>query len=244
MIKFQLYKTANSYQCHFSEISTFVVSISHYMRAYFNYQALEQGQDFTIPDDASFLSCTQVEVTDDDGNLVNVLYARIGCMERETFTSTKLQLHYYTDDQCSEPYEDGLTDQQHARKGYFVRPDNKYAQNYNNDNMDDIYVVDTSVSFQVPFYKCQACAATVSGTFNKRNHNWYDDDYISQHGQKQYNNGDDAYQNERDDDNYNNNNRHLVTMPEYLHEYVREQRELAASQWVRTKKKNDDALNK
>lgn len=56
MIKFQLFDTAQSYQCHFAEISTFVVSISHYMRAYFNYQALEQGENFKLPSDAAFLN--------------------------------------------------------------------------------------------------------------------------------------------------------------------------------------------
>ena len=56
MIKFQLFDTAQSYQCHFAEISTFVVSIAHYMRAYFNYQALVYGKEFTLPDDAAFLN--------------------------------------------------------------------------------------------------------------------------------------------------------------------------------------------
>lgn len=56
MIKFELFDTAQSYQCHFAEISTFVVSIAHYMRAYFNYQALELGKDFQLPEDAAFLN--------------------------------------------------------------------------------------------------------------------------------------------------------------------------------------------
>jgi hypothetical protein len=56
MIKFQLFDTENSYQCHFAEISTFVVSIAHYMRAYFNYQALTYGKDYVLPDDAAFLN--------------------------------------------------------------------------------------------------------------------------------------------------------------------------------------------
>ncbi len=56
MIKFQLFDSAASYQCHFAEISTFVVSISHYMLAYFNYEALTQGTDFTLPDDAAYLN--------------------------------------------------------------------------------------------------------------------------------------------------------------------------------------------
>ena len=56
MIKFQLFDSENSYQCHFSEIATFVVSIAHYMRAYFNYQALLYGQDFELPGDAGYLN--------------------------------------------------------------------------------------------------------------------------------------------------------------------------------------------
>ena len=56
MIKFQLFDSAQSYQCHFAEIATFVVSIAHYMRAYFNHQALAQGKEFQLPDDAAFLN--------------------------------------------------------------------------------------------------------------------------------------------------------------------------------------------
>ena len=56
MIKFQLFDSAQSYQCHFAEISTFVVSIAHYMRAYFNYLALTEGQDFQLPEDAAYLN--------------------------------------------------------------------------------------------------------------------------------------------------------------------------------------------
>ena len=56
MIKFQLFDTTQSYQCHFGEISTFVVSIAHYMRAYFNYQALTEGRDFELPRDVGYLN--------------------------------------------------------------------------------------------------------------------------------------------------------------------------------------------
>jgi hypothetical protein len=56
MIKFQLFDSENSYQCHFSEIATFVVSIAHYMRAYFNYQALLRGTYFELPGDAAYLN--------------------------------------------------------------------------------------------------------------------------------------------------------------------------------------------
>jgi len=56
MIKFQLFDSSEGHQCRFGEIATFVVSISHYMRAYFNYQALSYGSDFKLPDDAAYLN--------------------------------------------------------------------------------------------------------------------------------------------------------------------------------------------
>jgi hypothetical protein len=62
MIKFQLYDMERSYQCHFAEISTFVVSIAHFMRAYFNYQALTLGQDFRLPADAAYLNVSMVNI--------------------------------------------------------------------------------------------------------------------------------------------------------------------------------------
>jgi hypothetical protein len=63
MIKFQLFDTERSYQCHFAEISTFVVSVAHFMRAYFNYQALSQGKNFRLPDDAAYLNVSTVHQT-------------------------------------------------------------------------------------------------------------------------------------------------------------------------------------
>ena len=62
MIKFQLFDSENSYQCHFSEIATFVVSIAHYMRAYFNYQALLNGRDFELPADAGYLNVSFLDL--------------------------------------------------------------------------------------------------------------------------------------------------------------------------------------
>ena len=56
MIKLQFFDTQNSYQCHFGEIGTFVVSIAHYMRAYFNHQALVMGKEFSLPGDAGYLN--------------------------------------------------------------------------------------------------------------------------------------------------------------------------------------------
>jgi hypothetical protein len=64
MIKFQLFDSENSYQCHFSEIATFVVSIAHYMRAYFNYQALQHGKEFELPGDAGYLNVRRALFSD------------------------------------------------------------------------------------------------------------------------------------------------------------------------------------
>jgi hypothetical protein len=104
------------------------------------------------------------------------LYAKIGCMERETFTSTKLALHLYTDSQCSQSYDDGESSRRHSTKGYEING----------------YTFSTRVSFRPPFYTCQTCKPEmVSDTFNKAAGIWYDDDYISEHGQRQGNNNDD-----------------------------------------------------
>jgi hypothetical protein len=102
------------------------------------------------------------------------LYAKIGCVDRETFTSTKLQLHVYTDNQCSQPYDDGQTSRRHATKGYDING----------------YIFPTRVSFRPPFYTCDSCTPDeISDTFNKANGNWYDDYYISQNGNKKNGNG-------------------------------------------------------
>jgi len=108
------------------------------------------------------------------------IYAKIGCMERETFTSTKLQLILYTDNQCSQPYEDSQTAKKRAHRGYELNGE----------------LVSSKVSFKPDFYSCLSCTPdAISNTFNKRNSNWYDDDYISEHGNKNNEeNGDDDYQ--------------------------------------------------
>lgn len=56
MIKFELFEGQNNYQCHFKNLGAFVVSISHFMRAYFNQQALLNGNDFKLPGDAGYLN--------------------------------------------------------------------------------------------------------------------------------------------------------------------------------------------
>lgn len=118
------------------------------------------------------------------------LYAKVGCMERETFTSTKLQLHLYTDAQCSQPYDDGQTPKERSRLGYTVGD----------------YTVSTKVSFRPPFYSCLTCAPDmISGTFSKKNGNWYDDDYISTYGSKN-NYANNNNKNQQQNNKNNNNN--------------------------------------
>ena len=56
MIKFQFFEKSSSLNCHFKNLGTFVVSIAHYMRAYFNYEALTHGEDFALPGDVGFLN--------------------------------------------------------------------------------------------------------------------------------------------------------------------------------------------
>jgi len=182
MIKYTFFNAANRNQCHFNEIGTFIVSIAHYMRAYFNYEALVSGQNFQLPSDAGYLNCVQLSETVDTDT---PLYAKIGCQDRETFTSTKLALKIYTDAQCSEQYDDGKTTRFHSNKGYVVNGK----------------LLSSKVSFKPPFYNCKACdPGQVSDTFNKLKVSWYDDDYINEYGEKQ------GYDDDGDDDNGQQNN--------------------------------------
>lgn len=104
-------------------------------------------------------------------------------MDRETYTSTKLQLHVYKDAQCSQRYDDGRTPREHATRGYLIGDD----------------VLSTKVSFRPPFYSCMTCAPdAVSTTFNKKSGNWYDDDFINYINRKQNN------ANEKNENNENN----------------------------------------
>lgn len=108
-------------------------------------------------------------------------------MERETFTSTKLALHVYTDAQCSNPYEDGFSSRQHVKSGYNI----------------DGYYFNTKVSFRPPFYTCQTCAiSSLSSSFTKSNTYWYDDDYIATNGQRRNYGDDDGNDDDGDDDQY------------------------------------------
>ena len=62
MIKFQFFEKSSSLNCHFKNLGTFVVSIAHYMRAYFNQQALIHGNNFHLPGDVGFLNVSSYEV--------------------------------------------------------------------------------------------------------------------------------------------------------------------------------------
>jgi hypothetical protein len=154
MIKFELFESSNNLQCHTNNLGTFVVSISHYMRAYFNYQALIRGQDFKLPSDAGYLNCVLLQQT---AYSDTKLYAKIGCLERDTYTSTKLSVHVYTDKQCSTPYDDG----QSSSGGYNING----------------YHFSSKVSFRPPFYSCHTCKPSeIASSFSRKKTYWYDDD--------------------------------------------------------------------
>jgi hypothetical protein len=157
MIKYELFDASNNFQCHANKLGTFVVSISHYMRAYFNYQALLQGQNFKLPSDAGYLNCVMLQQT---AYSDVKLYAKIGCQERDTYTSTKLKVHVYTDKQCSEPYT-GSSSSVSSDKGYDING----------------YYFSSKVSFRPPFYSCMSCKPnSIASSFSKRKTYWYDDD--------------------------------------------------------------------
>jgi len=161
MIKFEMFESTNNFQCHTNNLGTFVVSISHYMRAYFNYQALILGQDFKLPSDAGYLNCVLLQQT---AYSDVKLYAKIGCLERDTYTSTKLRVHVYTDNQCSTAYDDGQSESRNNRKGYDING----------------YYFSSKVSFRPPFYSCMTCKPSeISSSFSKRKTFWYDDDAAS-----------------------------------------------------------------
>jgi hypothetical protein len=231
MIKFEMFETENSYQCHFSQIGVFVVSIAHYMRAYFNHLALEQGKDFSIPSDAGYLNCILISSGNNNNNnngesdntmeTAKPLYAKIGCMERETFTSTKLQLHVYTDSQCSVPYDDGQTGRYHASRGYLL-------ENARNEQ----FLFPTKVQFRPPFYTCQSCTVDqISETFNKKSGSWYDDDYISQNGQKANNNNsnNNGNANEENDDAANDDQAQQNADDQAADDYYRDDTYMSAN---------------
>lgn len=167
MIKFELFESSNNFQCHANNLGTFVVSISHYMRAYFNYQALVRGEDFKLPSDAGYLNCVLLQQT---AYSDTKLYAKIGCLERDTYTSTKLSVQVYTDKQCTTAYDDGQSSDNRSKRGYDING----------------YYFSSKVSFRPPFYSCLTCKPSeVSSSFSKQKTYWYDDDAASS-GQQIY----------------------------------------------------------
>lgn len=130
------------------------------------------------------------EEEDEEEKEQAILYAKVGCLSKETMTSTAFQLHVFTDDKCTEPYDDGQTAQQHARSGYQIDLDSYYAANLEDDDAikytnypKNTLKFSTKVSFKPSFYKCQTCKPSqISNTFNKFAGNFYDDDFISRYG--------------------------------------------------------------
>jgi len=178
LIKFQLFENSNSYKCHFRQLGTFVVSIAHFMRAYFNYQALTKGNEFSLPSDAAYLNCVLIQATQ---YLDQQLYAKVGCLSDETVTSTRFSLHVFTDNKCSQPIDDSYK----IKNGYLLGE----------------FEFSNRVSFRPPFYSCLSCKPEkISDTFHKDN-NWYDDYLINvQGGNKVY-----AYDDDSNNDNSNIN---------------------------------------
>ena len=132
------------------------------------------------------------------------LYAKIGCLERDTYTSTKLRLHLYTDNQCSAAYDDGQTTSEHVKKGYLV--DGDYFS--------------TKVSFRPPFYKCKQChVSSISDTFTKQGTYWYDDDAVA--NGKQLAKYDDVY----DYDDYFVHDDHYYKIQNYVNNKVQNYKE-------------------
>jgi hypothetical protein len=62
-------------------------------------------------------------------------------------------------------------------------------------------LISAKVSFKPPFYSCLTCSPQeLSGTFNKRSGNWYDDDYISETGKSQSQQSNNQDEDENDND--------------------------------------------
>jgi hypothetical protein len=104
-------------------------------------------------------------------------------------------LKVYTDAQCSEPFDYEKTTRYHSSKGYNVNGT----------------LISSSVSFRPPFYNCNGCQPDqISDTFNLLKVSWYDDDYISQHGEKQ------EYEQEEDDDDEEEQNQQGNQQDDYF----------------------------
>jgi hypothetical protein len=86
-------------------------------------------------------------------------YAKISCQHGDTYTSTRLQLIVYKDEQCS--WEYSANDETKGSGGYDIHGD---------------YLI-TKVSFHPPFYRGQDCnPEALSDTYTKQYTSWYDND--------------------------------------------------------------------
>lgn len=158
LIKYELYAQSYKAQCSSKPIGTYVTSLHRFMNSYWNYQALEQGDQFTLPSDFAYLNyCLGTN------EFVNgkKIYAKIGCAQKEKFASVKLRVYMYEDNVCTIPYEDGQSISQRISHGYQING-NTYS---------------TEVSFRPPFYSCEHCTPTISDSFEKEN--WHDDDSVN-----------------------------------------------------------------
>jgi hypothetical protein len=155
-VKFNFYVDSGR-QCHGNILGTYLISIAHYMHAYFNQRALELGDSFILPWDAGFLNCVQLPVSSSQ-----TLYAKIGCEQHGYVSATKkFELRVYSDSSCSSPYT--------------------YDKTKNRVNINGFWL-STAVSFDANFYECAGCTPTqVASTFQKNKY-WFDDDYINVQG--------------------------------------------------------------
>lgn len=213
MIKFQLYDMERSYQCHFAEISTFVVSISHFMRAYFNYEALTLGQDFRLPADAAYLNVSMVKrlcsmfefyalLCPNTFLIFRLLHAFCDCFMQclQLQETTPYGMRLYGKVGCR--HRETFTS---TKLQLYVYTDAQCSQHYDDGQTTRKHatrgyligdsVISTKVSFRPDFYSCLSCAPEqVAFTFNKNNSNWYDDDYIGTHGTSNKQSNDDDLQ--------------------------------------------------
>jgi hypothetical protein len=158
-VKFSFYMDSKG-QCHGHVLGTYLISIAHYMHAYFNQQALQLGSSFVLPWDAGFLNCVQLPGSSSSSS--QKLYARVGCEQHGYVSATKkFQLRVYTDSNCLTPYS--------------------YDKSKNKVNVNG-YWLSTALSFGAQFYVCEGCTPTQVAASFKKNKYWYDDDYINVQG--------------------------------------------------------------
>ena len=124
-IKFNFYADSG-HQCHGNILGTYLISIAHYMHAYFNQQALELGKSFTLPWDAGFLNCVQLP-----GSSSQTLYAKIGCEQLAYVSATKkFELRIYSDSSCSTPYTYDKTKNKVSVNGYWLSTTVSFDANF------------------------------------------------------------------------------------------------------------------